>query len=265
MKYTYDLKFPKILIEQDKVFKYLPSTEVKKELYSDPKKNTSDTVYFFEKGVVADEKRTVSAEMSYKKAGKILIKRFFLLDGFDCYFQYNKDTGYFDKKPNAVSRSGNEYSFSDVKRKDFFIEFAEVLKSRFILGYITSDDKKQTVEYYLKNAHKYKLVDKYKIDLSECASFLNGIMEQSFVPEKFYDDFVKELRKGFYDTELSSGEKLKIETEATLSLMNEKKGKVAFDDINLCRKVLDKISSKRNFIQTSIVQLDEAMKKTDIR
>ncbi len=260
MNKKFEFDFPKIIVNKNQLFVSSESSNGKNlvKLESGHIRTVNDGLLLYSLND-NQKKKEIIASMSYKKIGQKLIKKISMVNGFDFYFRYNKENGYFDKIGNLVSPRGNEYSISDITWKKFYSELIDVLKLRLTLGYISSDDKKQPVDYYFRSAHKYILEKKYKLFPDECMNFLRGVVSKSYIPEEFTEGFLEELKKTFYSVELTKGEQLEIETMAKLSLMNEKKGKVPFDNILLYADVLNEIRSKNNIRHMNMVRLMESM------
>ena len=209
--------------------------------------------------LASNNSKNVVATMSYKKIGQKLAKNISFVNGLNFFFKYDKDSGYFDRPSDLLSKNGNEYSISDMTIKKFYTELIEVLKLRLALGYMEYSDKTKSADYYFRHAHKYILVEKYNLRPEECMNFVRGVVAKSYIPEKFTEGFLKELRKSFYETELSKSEMLEVETFARISLMNEKKAKFSVDDINLHTQVLNEIRKNDSPRQINIMKLREAM------
>ena len=257
MNKKFDFDLPKTIVDKQQLF--VSSVDGKDPVMLESKHGRTAggelLLYVFDNVAKGD----VVASMSYKKIGQKLVKKVSMVNGLDFFFRYNKESGYFDKKSSLLSPYGNEYSISDITWKKFYSELIDVLKLRLTLGYVSSDDKKQPTDFYFRSAHKYILQNKYHLLPDECMNFLRGVIAKSYIPEEFTEGFLTELRKSFYFTELTKGEQLEIETMAKLSLMNEKKGKVPFDNTVLHVNVLNDIRSKNNMRHMNIVRLKESM------
>ena len=254
-KFEFDL--PKIIVDKNQLLMSAGKNKDFIKLETEHTRNSSGELFLYKPD--DNLKKEVIATMSYKKIGQKLVKKISMSDGLDFFFRYNKETGYFDKKGFLLSPHGNEYSISDITWKKLYFELIDVLKLRLTLGYMSSNDKKQSADFYFRSAHKYILEEKYNLLPGECMNFLRGIISRSYIPEEFVDGFLSELKKSFYCTELTKGEQLEVETAAKLSLMNEKKGKSPFDSTVLHVSVLNEIRSKNNMRHMNIVRLTESM------
>lgn len=204
----------------------------------------------------------VIATMSYKRFGAKIAKQISLSKGLDYFFLYNKMTGFFDREGQLVDSFGEEYSLTDISWKEFYEELVGVLKNRLVLGYLGSSDKdKDDAGFYLNQAHKYIVRDKYNLETSEVLNFVRKIVEKSYFPEKFFDSFIRELDKMIYASELSKADKVFVETMAKMSLFNEKRGMVPFSDVSLHKRALDEIKFKRNGRKINAIMLDEVLDK----
>ena len=250
---------PKIEVSKKQI-NICQDTDKRELLFARNKTSNGESPLFFKKGDGIDKSKLV-ATMSYKKIGQKLAKKISLVSGSDFFYKYDKKTGYFDKQRSLISPSGNEYSIYSMSMKKFYSELIDILKVRLTLGFIESDDKTQSAEYYFRNAHKYILMRKYNFNIEECINFVNTVVARSYIPEEFYEGFLAEFRKSFYDGEFSKGEILERETEAKLSLMNEKNGKVAFDDMNLYTKIINDMSIEKNERKMNMIRLREEMFK----
>ena len=171
-------------------------------------------------------------------------------------------TGFFDREGQLVDSFGEEYSLTDISWKEFYEELVSVLKNRLVLGYLGSSDKDEDdAGFYLNQAHKYIVRDKYNLETSEVLNFVRKIVEKSYFPEKFFDSFIRELDKMIYATELSKADKVFVETMAKMSLFNEKRGMVPFSDVSLHKRALDEIKFKRNGRKINAIMLDEVLDK----
>ena len=137
-----------------------------------------------------------------------------------------------------------------------------ILKNRFILGYIASDDKTQNADYYLRYAHKYLLNEKYGFKLEDGVSFIRNISRKSFIPEKYIDGIVNELMKNVYDGEISKSDSILMEAYAKVFLMNEKNAVACFDDKKLHKSVMDQIVDREYSRQLNLIALKEALAST---
>ena len=258
MKTYFSIDVPKIEVVGKELFSVYG--ENREQLFFGENKNVGGQIpLFFRRNGKVDETKPV-AYMSYKKIGQKLVKKVSYIDGVDFFFKYDKANGFFDKKKGLISQSGNEYSIYNINKKKFYSELIDVLKLRLLLGYIGSDDKRQSADFYFREAHKYVIMNKFDLRLDECMNFLNGILEKSYIPENFEGGFLSELHKSIFENELSRAESLDVEYKAKLSLINEGKGKkFAFDDKNLYKKVLDEIRTKETERRMNMVKLREAM------
>ncbi len=258
MNNYFNLNLPKIEVSGRQLF--VSYGEKKDPLFFGENKNLNgQTPLYFKK---EDEVIGVepAAYMSYKKIGQKLVKKVSFVDGLDFYFKYDKSNGFFDIKKGLISPSGNEYSIYNMPRKKFYYDLIDVLKLRLLLGYIGSDDKKQSADFYFREAHKYVIMNKFDLKLDECMNFLKGILKKAYIPESFEDGFMHELHKSIFENELSRADALDVEYKAKLSLINEGKGKrFAFDDKNLYKKVLDEIRAKETARRMNMVKLRETM------
>lgn len=253
---------PTILVNQNQLLIHDLRNDGKNVLLqAGENKNSNGEINFYlmDETTKKIDKTKVIATMSYKKVGQKLAKKISLVNGWDFYFKYNKDSGYFDKQSDLLSKYGNEYSISNMTLKKFYSELIEVLKLRLALGYIQNEDKTQPADFYFRQAHKYILIEKYKLNLDECMNFVRGVVAKSYIPEKFTKGFLEELHKSFYNTELSRSEILEIETAAKISLMNEKRAKVPVDNLILHTKILDEIRKKDSVRKMNIMKLREAI------
>lgn len=254
---NYDLDIPKINVLDKQIVISLEGSINKQELLFTGTKNANgELLLHLNKKSGYD---SVVASMSYKKIGQKLSKKISVTGGLDFFFKYNKTKGYFNKERSLISPSGNEYSIYDMTMKKFYSELIDVLKLRFALGYIESEDKTKSVNSYFRDAHKYILMNKYNLGLDECMNFLRGVVSKSYIPEKFFNGFLLELDKSIYDGELSNDKKKEVENMAVQSLKNEKRGKVAFDDVSLHKNVLEEIRKIENDRQFNMIKLQETI------
>lgn len=171
-------------------------------------------------------------------------------------------TGFFDREGQFLDSFGEEYSLTDISWKEFYEELVSVLKNRLVLGYLGSSDKdKDDAGFYLNQAHKYIVRDKYNLETSEVLNFVRKIVEKSYFPEKFFDSFIRELDKMIYTSELSKADKVFVETMAKMSLFNEKRGMVPFSDVSLHKRALDEIKFKYNGRKINAIMLNEVLDK----
>ena len=257
----YKFDFPKIKISEQNILCVSDDGVGEIELHADGSRNKQGelSLSFPKKAFLNVENHSEVASLSYKKIGHKLAKKISLTSGLDYYFLYNKENGFFDRKGSLIDAFGEEYDVKSVARRDFYSELINVLKIRLILGYLGSKTKKESIESYFRIAHKYVIKEKYNLSTSECLSFAKEIVDKSFFPENMYSGFLKELHKTFYNTELTKGEILSIDTMAKLSLMNEKKAKTVFSDEDLYNEILNKIDADRKARKLNISKLKEVM------
>ena len=253
MKKILSLDIPEIDVEKQKLFYVNNKSSERKELLLDVNKKTNGD---FSLSFKDSEGNQSVAKMSYKILGGKFAKHVLINDGLDFFFTYNKSNGYFNKKNILIEEDDD---ISNISMEKFYAGVIDVLKKRFVLGYLGSDIKNQPTEKYFRDAHKYIVCKKYGLTNSQCMNFIKQIIDKSFFPDKFFDGFLSELHKSIYEGELSKGDVLKIDTIAKLSLLNEKKAKYSFFDNELHRKILKSIRDKEDMHNLNAIALMEAL------
>ena len=138
-------------------------------------------------------------------------------------FAFNKTNGMFDIPTNMFNDENFEKwnNLSQINKEKFYKEVFNIIKRRFVLGYIIKhykdtklNNKYNFNDYYISNdIHKGTLADiiskgkKEKFTQSDVATFVEEVCKMSFIPEKFTNDLKSAMEKTFYDTEMSSDER----------------------------------------------------------
>ena len=254
------LNVPKISVNQKKMYVAFDNPSVKYELQFVGNRNSDDELILNVKDAPAFDK-DLNFKMSYKILGSKLAKNF-SVNNMDFFFTYNKSTGYFDRSSLNIGEQADNEQIFDTSLKNFYIQLVDVLKNRFILGYLGANSKNENTNFYLREAHKYILRKKYELSIGQCLNFIKKIADKSYIPDEFVPGFISELQKTIYDGELSKGEWFKIETMAKLALLNEKKAKYSFDDVSLHKKALKEIREIHDARILNIQALKKNMENT---
>ncbi len=137
-------------------------------------------------------------------------------------FAFNKTNGIFDI-PTHFFKEENFEKWDDVSQIDketFYKEVFNIIKHRFVLGYMikhynktATDTKYKFNDYYIgDDIHKGVLADlisdkENKFTQSDVATVIEEVCKISRIPESFTNDLKLALKKTFYDSEISEEEK----------------------------------------------------------
>ncbi|MBD5398721.1 hypothetical protein HDR60_04435 [bacterium] len=138
-------------------------------------------------------------------------------------FAFNKNNGLFDKPVNIFKEDyfekWNDLSFMSANL--FYTEVLNIIKRRFVLGYMIKHYKGQEKQlsfndYYISNdIHKGTLAKiisndkKINFTSSDIASFVEGVCKITKIPPQFKDELQSAIEKTFYKNNFEMSENKK--------------------------------------------------------
>lgn len=140
-------------------------------------------------------------------------------------FAFNKTNGIFDIPTHFFKEENFEKwdNLSQIDKETFYKEAFNIIKRRFVLGYMIkhynndeSNTKYKFNDYYIgDDIHKGVLADrisdkKNKFTQADVATIIEEVCKISRIPENFTNDLKLALKKTIYDSEMSEEEKTTI-------------------------------------------------------